>query len=330
MKTVLLACDIYDQTNPKLFQEWESFDTISHMESTIESLGYKVVVLNDATEITSALSGIPKSNRKNWIVWNLIEGYLSPSREAYIPALCEYLGIPHTGSHAAVQTLTLDKYKTKLYLESFGIKTSKSQLILHGSESLKIPYPIFIKPNGEGSSLGISDQNIIRSEMEWKLRVPNLFNEYAPLLVEPYISGRELTAAVMGNQGSYEVLPIAYVDYPSETYHEGIKSKSEFLESLDFQVPKSIANQLQETSLQIANLLGVSGYIRIDYKLEDQSIYFLEVNATPGFSAIYSTLPLLWEKSGRSYAELLKKSLELGFEEFLIQKRFQYGKDQIK
>lgn len=330
MKTVLLACDIYDQTNPKLSQEWESFETISHMESTIESLGYEVVVLNDATEITSALSGIPKSNRKNWIVWNLIEGYLSPSREAYIPALCEYLGIPHTGSHAAVQTLTLDKYKTKLYLESFGIKTSKSQLILHGSEPLKIPYPIFIKPNGEGSSLGISDQNIIRSEMEWKLRVPNFFKEYAPLLVEPYLSGRELTAAVMGNQGSYEVLPIAYVNYPSETYHEGIKSKSEFLESLDFQVPTTISNQLQETSLQIANLLGVSGYIRVDYKLEDHSIYFLEVNATPGFSAIYSTLPLLWEKSGRTYSELLKKSLELGFEEFSNQKRFQYGKDQIK
>lgn len=329
MKTVLIACDIYDKQHPNLSQEWESEETILHMEKTIQSLGYDVVVLNHPTEITSALAGIPKSNRKNWIVWNFIEGYLSPSREAYIPALCEYLGIPHTGSHAAVQTLTLDKYKTKLYLASFGIPTLVSQLIDTESEVPRISYPLFVKPNGEGSSLGITDANVIHSKDDWDTQVPKLLETFSPLLVEPYLSGEEVTVGIMGNQGNYQVLPIAYVITPSGVYHEGIKSKSEFLESLDFDLPKHLCSQIESISLQIAERLGSSGYLRIDFKLENEKPYFLEANATPGFSHIYSTLPLLWERSGRSYSELLQYSLELGFEEFFTQKRFQYGKDQL-
>ncbi|TGL54995.1 D-alanine--D-alanine ligase [Leptospira kemamanensis] len=329
MKTVLLACDIYNPTTPKLSQEWESEESITYMEKTIQSLGYDVVVLSDATEITSTLSGIAKSKRNEWIVWNFIEGYHSSSREAYIPALCEYLAIPHTGSAASVQTLTLDKYKTKLYLESLGIQTTKSQLIKSRADLPNLNFPLFLKPNGEGSSLGISEDNIISSLADWNTQVSKQLDEYSEIIAEPYLSGRELTVAVIGNRGSYEVLPIAYVDTPSGLYHEGIKSKSEFLESLDFNVSESLQTILNKTSYQIASALGSSGYIRIDYKLENESVYLLEVNATPGFSHIYSTLPLLWEKTGKSYAELLKVCLELGFEEYSSHKRFQYGKDQL-
>ncbi|TGL61338.1 D-alanine--D-alanine ligase family protein [Leptospira jelokensis] len=329
MKTVLLACDIYNPKTPKLSQEWESEETISMMEKTIKDLGYDVVSLNDATEITSALAGIPKTKRGDWIVWNLIEGYSSYSREAYIPALCEYLAIPHTGSDASVQTLTLNKQKTKLFLQSFGICTPDSQLLTEMETKPYLPFPIFIKPNGEGSSLGISEENHLRSIEEWNVQIPKRLLEYSEILAEPYLSGRELTVAVIGNFGSYQVLPIAYVDTPSGIYHEGIKSKSEFLETLDFGVDPSLSEPLKKTSLAVAKYLRSSGYIRIDYKLENKIPYLMEVNATPGFSPIYSTLPLLWEKTGKTYSELLKTCLELGFEEYKNHKRFQYGKDQL-
>lgn len=329
MKTVLLACDIHNPKTPKLSQEWESEETIQVMANTIEALGYDVVTLSDATEITSALSGIPKANRGDWIVWNLIEGYLSSSREAYIPALCEYLAIPHTGSDASVQTLTLDKLKTKLFLQSFGIPTTVSQLIREMDAKPDLVFPVFIKPNGEGSSLGISEKNLINSMEEWNVQVPYRLLEYPEILAEPYLSGRELTVAVIGNYGSYQVLPIAYVDTPNGFYHEGIKSKSEFLESLDFGVSQSLKESLETMSIAIAKHLRISGYIRIDYKLEKGIPYLLEVNATPGFSPIYSTLPMLWENTGKSYSELLQTCLELGFEEYTKHKRFQYGKDQL-
>ncbi|XDD44850.1 D-alanine--D-alanine ligase [Leptospira sp. WS39.C2] len=328
MKTVVIACDVYDHNKPKHSQEWESEETIVYMEKTIQSLGYDVVVLSDAKEITSVLSGIPKKNRENWIVWNLIEGYFSSSREAYIPALCEYLGIPHTGSAASVQTLTLDKYKTKLYLRSFGIPISDSTLITNKSDLPDFPFPVFVKPNGEGSSLGISDLNVIHNKNDWNEIVPNLLEEYSPLLVEPYLTGKELTVGVIGNFNQYQVLPVAFVETPSGVYHEGIKSKSEFLESLNFFVPPSLYEELTQVSLKIAEVLEVSGYLRIDFKLENEKPYFLEANATPGFSHIYSTLPMLWEKFGKSYKELLQICLELGFLEYKNHKRFQYGKDQ--
>ncbi|TGL25725.1 D-alanine--D-alanine ligase [Leptospira levettii] len=328
MKTVILACDIYNPDDPKRSQEWESEETISLMENTIRSLGYNVVSLSDAKEITSVLSNIPKGNRENWIVWNLVEGYTSTSREAYIPALCEYLGIPHTGSSASVQCFTLDKFKTKLFLHSMGIRVTDSELLTEFQTKPKIKFPIFVKPNGEGSSLGISESNTIQDQGEWEDTIPKLLEEHSPLLIEPFLTGRELTVGVIGNLNHYQVLPIAYVDTPSGIYHEGIKSKSEFLESLDFEVPIALQKELESTSLKIAKFLGSSGYIRIDYKLEKEIPYCLEVNATPGFSKIYSTLPMLWEKSGKSYSELLELCINLGFEEYQTHPRYQYGKDQ--
>ncbi|PJZ86088.1 D-alanine--D-alanine ligase family protein [Leptospira harrisiae] len=327
-RTVILACDVYDPNTPELSKEWESEETIQKMETTIQGLGYDVAVLSNPTEITSVLCNIPVGERSRWMVWNLVEGYQSPNREAYIPALCEYLAIPHTGSSAAVQTLTLDKYKTKLFLKSFGIPTANFWLVDDWKQKPPGPFPIFVKPNGEGSSLGIGEKNLIQTTSDWEELIPNLLNKYNPLLVESYLSGRELTIGVIGNKGSYMATVPAFVDYPGFVYSDLVKSKESFVESLDFLVPVELSNSLQTYALQIANILESSGYIRIDFKMENDFPFLLEVNATPGFSSIYSTLPLLWEKSGRSYSELLNHCLELGFLEFQHHHRYKYAKDR--
>ncbi|TGL37317.1 D-alanine--D-alanine ligase family protein [Leptospira perdikensis] len=327
-RTAILACDLYDPNTPELCQEWESEETIQNMEKTISELGYDVAILSHPTEITSVLSAIPSKKRGDWIVWNLVEGYHSPNREAYIPALCEYLAIPHTGSSAAVQTLTLDKYKTKLFLNSFGIPTADSWFIEDLDFMPKDQFPLFVKPNGEGSSLGIGEGNRIDSLSDWARVAPPLLDKYKSLLLETYLSGRELTIAVIGNQGKYQVTPPAYVEYPGTVYSDSVKSKDSFVESLDFSVSKELSNLLEDYSLKVAKLLGSSGYIRLDFKLEKNLPFLLEVNATPGFSNIYSTLPLLWEKTGKNYSELLNYCLDLGFEEYHHHFRYQYAKDR--
>ncbi|MBM9589343.1 D-alanine--D-alanine ligase [Leptospira sp. 201903075] len=327
-RTVILACDLYDPNTPELCQEWESEETVQNMEKVIRELGYDVAILSHPSEIASVLSGIPRGERENWIVWNLVEGYHSPNREAYIPALCEYLAVPHTGSSAAVQTLTLDKYKTKLFLKSFGIPTTESWLVTDPEWIPKDQFPLFVKPNGEGSSLGIGEGNRIDSLSDWARVTPPLLEKYKSLLLETYLSGRELTIAVLGNQGNYKVTPPAFVDYPGSVYSDLVKSKESFVESLDFSVPEDLSNSLKDYSSKIAELLGCSGYIRLDFKLEKDLPFLLEVNATPGFSHIYSTLPLLWEKTGQTYSELLNHCLDLGFEEYHHHFRYQYAKDR--
>ncbi|PJZ82420.1 D-alanine--D-alanine ligase family protein [Leptospira meyeri] len=326
--TVILACDVYDPKAPEFSQEWESEETIQKMEQTILDLGYDVAVLSNPTEITSVLSTIPFDGRKHWIVWNLVEGYMSPNREAYIPALCEYLAVPHTGSSAAVQTLTLDKYKTNLFLKSFGIPVADSWLVDDKNQTPPANFPLFIKPNGEGSSLGINEKNLILNDADWKEVLPSLVEKFHYVIAESYLSGRELTIAVLGNKGSYVATAPAYVDYPGSVYSDLVKSKESFVESLDFSVPKDLSESLQTYAVQIASLLGSSGYIRIDFKLEKELPYLLEVNATPGFSSVYSTLPLLWERNGRTYSELLSYVLDLGFLEYKHHQRYQYAKDK--
>ncbi|MDF3818834.1 D-alanine--D-alanine ligase, partial [Leptospira sp. 96542] len=224
-KTVLLACDVYNPMDPVKFGEWESQETIDYMQSVISSLGYEAHVIENPNTIVSYLSGLDKREKQNLIVWNLVEGYSSPNREAYIPALCEYLGICHTGSDASTQILSLDKFRTKLVLEKNDINTSEYYLLRSSLDWKPKEYPVFVKPNLEGSSIGISEYNLIRNESEWNRKVPEILNQYSECIAEPFFDGNDLTVAVIGNGGSYLVSPVAFVNYPGLVYSDQVKSK---------------------------------------------------------------------------------------------------------
>lgn len=333
---VVLIADIFESILglPKTkMQEWESRDSIIFLKDTIENLGYKCKILEPKLSSQSFLKTLMVRNqfpKRNTILFNLVEGFTSRNREGYIPALSEFLGFPHTGSDAYAQNISLDKHLTKQLAKGLGIPTPKSYRINGNAsmEDMDLSYPLFIKPNAEGSSLGIFEDSIVENSISLKKKVKDLLKVYNVLLVEEYLPGVDLTLGIIGNQKDYKVSKAASIYYPnSKVYGEPVKGKGEMSERLEFDLQLETEKKLQTHSISLCEYLGVSSYARVDWRCDEfGNPYFLEINLTPGLSHKYSSFPICYQKSFGSYSDMVKEILELAIEEYIDHARFDYGK----
>jgi D-alanine-D-alanine ligase-like ATP-grasp enzyme len=134
------------------------------------------------------------------LIFNTAEGVTGTSRESFYPALYEQLGIPYTGANASVLTLTLDKRLSEIVLSTKGIKVPAGVLITEDNRDIpgNLNYPLIVKPNSEGSSIGISRESVVKSREEAEVKIDEMLKLYPlGLDVEEYIKGRELTIPML-------------------------------------------------------------------------------------------------------------------------------------
>lgn len=307
------------------FAEWDSPTTIAAVESALSRLG-KVVRL-EANEV------FPERLRqtKPQIVFNIAEGFLGVNREAHVPAICEFYGIPYSGSDPFTLSLCLDKARTKETLAFHGIPTPrfavvrKLEELRSGSEKLQLP--LFVKPLHEGSSKGITDANLCWDAKHLLEQVEFLLENYdQPVIVEEYLPGKEFTCAVLGNGDEATVLPIVAMNF--ETLPKGAlpiySFDAKFVwdrpeNPLDiFQCPARISSALQASiervTLDAFRVLGCRDWARIDVRLDGSGVpNVLEVNPLPGIlpdPADNSCLPKAARAAGIGYDELIQSCLK--------------------
>ncbi|HEX7941455.1 MAG TPA: hypothetical protein VF488_06595 [Gemmatimonadaceae bacterium] len=214
------------------FAEWDSAETIDAVERALAPLG-DVIRLEAGAEFPERV----RATRPD-IVFNMAEGLHGVNREAHVPAICEFFGIPYSGSDPFTLSLCLDKARTKEYLAYHGVPTAPFALVRsveelgtrgagrtarHGGRrdakgahpsTLRFPlpaarFPVFVKPVHEGSSKGITERNFCETADELEAQVAFLLERYQqPVLVEEFLPGAEFTCAVLGNGGAARVLPI--------------------------------------------------------------------------------------------------------------------------
>jgi D-alanine-D-alanine ligase len=314
-KKVILLADIYDShsgLDSKWKQEWESQESIDFLCKVIREIGYEVELIQ-AFESDKFLEYLNKKNQEEIILFNLIEGFNSRNREAYIPSIAEYFCVSYTGSDAYSQILSLDKYLMKKSLEEIFIPQKKSILIQSIEELSKISFfPCFVKPNSEGSSLGVNESSFCKNKIELKEKVIELLSQFQEVLVEEFLEGSDLTIGIIGNYPEYKITSVARIMYPAQFYDQNVKSKTEMPETLHFDLDKDLEKKIQNDSLKIALKIKLDGYARMDWKLDHLgNPFFLEANLTPGLSKFYSSLPICYQKSFGSYADLILEILEL-------------------
>ncbi len=307
------------------FAEWDSPATIAAVESALARLG-KVVRLEAKEDFPEKL----RQTRPD-IVFNIAEGFHGVNREAHVPAICEFYGIPYSGSDPFTLTLCLDKARTKETLVFHGIPTPKfaviDKLANLALRTADLSLPLFVKPLHEGSSKGITDANLCWDRNHLVRQTRFLLENYKqPVLVEEYLPGKEFTCAVLGNGGEATVLPIVGMNF--ETLPKGAlpiySFDAKFVwdrpeNPLDiFQCPARITRKLeasiQRVTLDAFRVLGCRDWARIDVRLDAGGApNVLEVNPLPGIlpdPADNSCLPKAARAAGIGYEELIQICLK--------------------
>ncbi|MGE3768466.1 MAG: D-alanine--D-alanine ligase, partial [Kofleriaceae bacterium] len=216
--------------------EYDSAETVSAIAAAIEAAGHeveKVEVSGPASNLLERLEAIDPD-----IIFNTAEGQTGRMREAFYPALFEELGIPYTGSDAYTNTLTLDKWLTKLVVQRAGIDTARAQLVTVRNfdylleRGLGLAFPVIVKPNHEGSSKGIYNgsigSSVIREPKDLSAALKSALRTYPDgVLVEEYIEGADIALGFIEGVGHDDGLltPVEMLFDPNEKPERGEKGE---------------------------------------------------------------------------------------------------------
>jgi D-alanine-D-alanine ligase len=301
--------------------EHDSKETIKDLENAIKSHGYKLFSI-EADE--NFYSNIKKIKEKIDLVFNMAEGKGGEGREAYVPAILDALNIPYTGSSPLTMALTLDKGLTKALLAHFGIPTSPFQIINCETEKINpnLKFPLFIKPNNEGSSKGIDEKSIINTKSDLQAKISFILKKYnQPALIEEYLPGQEFSAAILGNYPNETVFPIMHLNFgvaKNGVKIDTFKLKQNKRLPEDFiicpaKISQKLENTIKDFSIIIYRALRCKDLARIDFRLNRAgAINFLEINPLPTISSnLLSGYQKAAKTAGLDYKTMIKKIIEV-------------------
>ncbi|MEO8701531.1 MAG: ATP-grasp domain-containing protein [Kofleriaceae bacterium] len=290
--------------------EWDPPETIIAIANALARQGHIVVHLEATPDLPRVLAEADVD-----MIFNIAEGVEGRNREGQVPALCELLGIPYTGSDSATLAIALDKALAKKVLLQHDILTPKFQLMESARERLSpdMKFPLIVKPNAEGSSKGIGSTSVVDTEEELRAAVKVCVERYRqPALVEEYIAGREFTVGLLGDKRP-RVLPPMEIqfkkkDNPRPVYDYGVKQEWE--EYVYYECPAKLTESEQKAMEKIARAtfwaLDCRDVARVDLRMDaDGRIYVLEVNPLPGLTPGYSDLVLIAQAVGMEYDQLI-------------------------
>lgn len=308
--------------NQDTFAEWDTEETINAVRDAL-AIYHNVTLVeadNDAFETFRELN--PD------IVFNIAEGFNGISREAQIPAMLEFLNIPYTGSDPVTLGICLDKSRTKEILSYYKIPTPQFLLVEKEDEysSINFPLPAIVKPVAEGSSKGIYNSSVVKTNEELIREIQKVHQVYdQPALVEKFLQGREFTAAILGNGRNAKVLPI--IEMKFEELPEGVlpiySYEAKWIfdtreDPLDiYECPANIDNKLksviENVALQTYHVLRCRDWSRIDIRLDENNIpNILEINPLPGIlpdPSDNSCYPKAARAAGMTYEEMINSVL---------------------
>ena len=245
------------------------------------------------------------------VVFNALHG--TPGEDGSVQGMMDLMGLKYTHSGLETSVIAIDKELTKLVLVPHGIRMPQGKVIdsqtLFDADPIARPY--VLKPVNEGSSVGVA---IVTGDGNYGSPigrdVEGPWHHFKRLLAEPFIKGRELTVAVLGDQALCvtELKPVAgFYDYDAK-YTEGLTQHV-----CPAQVPDEIAQAMMDMALNGHRLLGCKGASRADFRWDEErgldGLYLLEINTQPGMTPL-SLVPEQAKQRGISYATLVETLIE--------------------
>ena len=261
--------------------------------------GYKAKEFVFNTNYKKYLKELKKQN----IIFNALHGGIGENGK--IQAWLDENNIKYTGSGAIASSLCMDKARSKKIAKRNGIATPDWQLIQRLDQDVKIKLPFVVKPNDQGSTVGLS---IVKNDQFIKPAIDLAFQHGNKVIIEKFISGRELTIPII-NEDAYPIVEINpknnYYDYECK-YTPGM---SEYVCPADLE--QNLVKKIEANTMKMFQKLDCSVYARADYILDKSGVpYFLEMNTLPGMTST-SLVPKSACARGQSFQKLIRYIIEL-------------------
>ncbi|HYT05969.1 MAG TPA: hypothetical protein VEM13_13915 [Gemmatimonadales bacterium] len=314
-----------DSTNDA-FAEWDDPSTIAAVEQALGLFG--TVIRLEADLFFPQKLALSRPD----LVFNMAEGLHGQSREALVPAICEYLNVPYTGSDPLTLALSLHKGRTKETLAYRGVPTAPFACVetVPDLERVALPFPVFVKPVAEGSGKGVFGNNRCDDAPALRERVRSLLERYAePVLVETYLPGPEFTVAILGNGPEAYGLPVIGLDFsalpdgapPVYGYEaKWVWDRPEAplaIFQCPARVPEDVYHEVERTALDAYHALGCRDWCRVDVRVDRFGVpNILELNPLPGIlpdPAMNSCFPKAARAAGFSYDELVQEVVRVAW-----------------
>jgi D-alanine-D-alanine ligase len=312
------------------YAEWDSLETIDAVARALALHG-DVVRLEATDDFPQRL----RAARPD-IVFNIAEGLRGPNREAHVPAICEFYGIPYSGSDPFTLALCLDKARTKEILRAHRVATADWTLVRTAADLDALMArawegPLFAKPVHEGSSKGITERNLVSVREQLEPVVAELLERYTqPVIVERFLPGAEFTCGVLGNGTDARVLPLVAIDFAALPVGAlpiyGFEAKwlwdrpEQPLQIFACPAPidAALREEIEDVVLRSFHALGCRDWARIDVRLDAAGRpNIVEVNPLPGIlpdPADNSCLPKAARAAGLDYDALIGAALRAAAE----------------
>ena len=272
----------------------------------LEARGHRVTRLDMDRDVAAKIAEAAPD-----VVFNALHGV--PGEDGTVQGMLDLMGVPYTHSGLATSVVAIDKQLTKHELVPHGVPMPGGRIVksadLHAGDPLQRPY--VLKPVNEGSSVGVAivtDDGNYGNPIARDATGP--WQEFESLLAEPYIRGRELTSAVLGDRalGVTELVPKSgFYDFDAK-YTDGMTEHV-----CPARIPEEIARLCCEYALRAHRLLGCRGVSRSDFRWDDErgeeGLFLLETNTQPGMTPL-SLVPEQARHCGIEYGELCEIVIE--------------------
>lgn len=305
-----------DAGNPDLISEAAVKDEANSVLKTIREMGHisSFLPVNDIGRNLRRINGFAPD-----LIFNLCEGFRGEAKyEMNIAGLWELLGISYTGNRAFTLGLAQNKFLSKMIFREAGIPTPDYQVFTEIPKTVKLKFPLIVKPVAEDASLGINPDSVVKNLKELRRKVSELLKKYRqPVLVEEYIHGREFNVSILGNN-SPDILPISEIifsDIGKEFPHIVSYEAKWFVEHPLYRktpamcpakIARSLENKIKNAALKVYQVMMGRDYGRVDIRVDgNENIFVLEYNPNPDISPDAGFIKSL-KAAGMDYNDFIK------------------------
>jgi D-alanine-D-alanine ligase len=289
--------------------EFDCIETIDAIDGVLTGMGFQTVRIGHIRNLVHRLA-----NGERWdLVFNIAEGVSGFGREAQAPAVLDAWNIPYTFSDPMVMSLTLHKGMTKYIVKSLGYPTPEFAVITAPADinSVRLPFPLFVKPVAEGTSRGISDNSRVENPADLRHVCLYLLEScQQPVLVETFLPGKEFTVGVLGTGDAARAIGVMEVALTQNAESDSYSylNKAEWETRVRYILADGIhATRMEQMALGIWRGLSCRDGGRVDFRMDAYgNPSFLEINPLAGLNPTYSDLCILARLKGYGYFHLIE------------------------